>query len=176
MSDLSLYRRVLGERFKTLPSVLQRFHSQPRGGCAIGTFEVVRAKGMLRNLLANFVGLPPSGCSVHVELETTVLADRERWTRSFNGKKVVTYQWQSDDCIMEKSGLFSFSSVLVLEGRTLSYVFRRGYLLGVPLPGFLSPRVSGAVDAEEQSWLVLVSVNAPILGELVRYSGVVRPR
>ncbi len=175
MDSRSLYRRVLGAQFDALPEVLRRFHDTPGGGRARGTLSVERARGLLRNVMASLLQLPRSGTDVEVLLEVKVEGDRERWIRHLQGRRLVTVQWLRDDLLMESRGLTAFSSALVIDGKCLRYEFRQSWMMGVRLPRWLAPLIEGHVDAGEGGWRLAVRIEAPILGELVRYEGWVEP-
>jgi hypothetical protein len=175
MSALCLYRRVLGARFDLLPDVLKRFHDRPAGGCARGTFRVVRGNGPVRNTIAGLLRMPRAGENVPVRLEVVVNGDRERWLRHFPGRCTRTVQWANGNLLMERLGLTSFSSALIVEGSRLSYEFQRAWFAGIPLPVWLSPHVDGHVDAGETGWRVVVRVFAPLIGEIVHYEGRIEP-
>jgi Domain of unknown function (DUF4166) len=171
----SLYRRVLGERFDALPEVLRRFHGLPDGGRAHGRLRVERAKGRLRNGLANLLGMPKSGLQVPVQLRIEVRGDRERWVRHFGGRPFVTEQWERDGLLMERSGAVTFSCAMWVDGARLHYEFRRAWFLGLPMPRRLSPSVVSWVDAGDGGWTIVVRIFVPILGALVSYEGWVEP-
>jgi hypothetical protein len=171
----SLYRRVLGERFDSLPEVLRRFHDTPGGGRAHGTLEVERAGGWLRNAVATLLGLPEAGQDVSVRVEVKVEGERERWIRQFEGRRVETIQWAHGELLIESFGATAFSSALTIEGPCLHYKFRRAWYAGIPLPHCLAPFVDGRVYAGDGGWRVAVRVNAPLLGQLVHYEGWVEP-
>jgi hypothetical protein len=171
----SLYRRVLGSRFETLPDVLKRFHDEASGGRARGRFRVERGRGRLRNLVASLSGFPHAGEDVPVALEVEVKGNRERWNRRFPGKTFTTWQWADGELLMERVGSIVFSSSLEIDGPVLRYPFRRAWLLGLPLPRRLSPHVVGWVCAGDRGWQVVVHISVPFLGELVHYEGWVEP-
>jgi hypothetical protein len=171
MTSLSLYRRILGERFDALPEVLRRFHGSPAGGRARGTFRVERAEGRLRNAVAALLGMPESSQGVPVCLDVNVEGGRERWCRLFGERRLVTVQWAMGDLLMESLGLVSFSSALELEGPCLRNEFRRAWFAGIPIPRWISPTVTGSEVAGDSGWRVEVHIMAPFLGEIVRYEG-----
>jgi Domain of unknown function (DUF4166) len=175
MAALSLYRRVLGADFDKLPEVLKRFHGGARGGSARGTFRVGRADGIIRNSVAELLRMPRAGEHVPIHLEVVVKGDREHWLRHFPGRCTTTVQWADGNLLMERFGLTSFSSVLVVQGSRVQYEFRRAWFAGIPLPVWLSPYVDGYVDAGETGWRVAVHIFAPFLGEIVQYEGWIEP-
>jgi Domain of unknown function (DUF4166) len=175
MASLSLYRRVLGAGFDELPDVLKRFHDSAAGGSARGTFRVVRGDGMVRNTVAAVLSMPRAGEDVPVRLEVLIEGDRERWVRRFPGQCLRSVQWVDRHLLMERFGLSSFSSALVVQGSRMRYEFRQAWFAGIPLPVWLSPYVDGYVDADEAGWRVAVHIFAPFLGEIVHYEGWVEP-
>jgi Domain of unknown function (DUF4166) len=175
MASLPLYRRVLGDRFDTLPEVLKRFHGASGKSHARGTFRVKRRSGYLHNLVATLMGMPRAGENVPVHLEVVVEDDREIWLRHFPGQTLKSVQWARGNLLMERFGLGSFSSALEVRGSRVVYVFGRSWFLGVPVPARLAPFVDGYVDAGETGWLVVVHIFAPFLGEIVHYEGWVEP-
>ena len=56
MASLSLYRRVLGERFDTLPYVLKRFHGASDKSDARGIFLITRGAGIIAKSGGDDVG------------------------------------------------------------------------------------------------------------------------
>jgi hypothetical protein len=171
----SLYRRILGERFDSLPEVLRRFHDTPRGGRAHGMLQVERAGGRPSNALASFLGLPEAGKNISTVVEVKVDGDRERWVRRFSGHRVETVQWMHDGLLMESFGATTFSSVLTIEESCLRYEFRRAWFAGILLPRRFAPFVDGRVYAGDGGWRVVVRISAPLVGDLVHYEGWVEP-
>jgi hypothetical protein len=175
MASLGLYRRVLGASFDSLPDVLKRFHDGATGGRARGTFRVVRGDGPLRKFVAELIRLPRAGENVPTRLEVVVEGDRERWVRYFPGRCTTKVQWADGNLLMERIGLTTFSSALVVQGSRLRYEFGRAWFAGIPLPLWISPYVDGYSDAGEAGWQVSVHIFAPFLGEIIHYEGWVEP-
>ena len=175
MAPPSLYRRVLGAGFDQLPVVLRRFHDAANGGSARGMFRVVRGDGIVRNVVADLLRTPRAGEQVPIHLEVVVKGDREHWLRHFPGRCIRTVQWADGNLLMERFGLTSFSSALVVKGSRVNFEFRRAWFAGIPLPVWLSPYVDGYVDAGDTGWRVTVHIFAPFLGEIVGYEGWVEP-
>jgi hypothetical protein len=175
MAALSLYRRILGTRFAALPEVLRKFHDEPGGGRARGTFRIERGAGRIGNAVASLLGMPEAGTDVPIRLQVIVEGDRERWVRFFGAHRLETVQWMRGSLLMEAFGPVTFSSELVIDGSRLRYEFRRTWFAGIPLPRELSPSVDGSVNARDDGWRVSVRIFAPFLGELVHYEGWIEP-
>lgn len=176
MAGASLYRRLLGARFDQLPPVLRSFHDDPGGHQARGVFEVERGAGWLAAGLGRALKMPPSGPAVPVELRVQVTGDRERWTRSFDGRTLETIQWARDGLLMESLGPWIFASELLADKSGLRFHFRRAWFGPIALPLALGPRIDGeAIARVEGGWAVGVRIRAPIAGPVLSYRGWVVP-
>jgi Domain of unknown function (DUF4166) len=170
-----LYRRVLGERFGQLPAVWRRFHEAATGGRGSGTFRVTRGRGWLRNLLADLGGLPRAGDNLPVRLEVRIDGARERWLRNFPDRTLDSLQWTERGLMLEAMGPLRLGFRLAVDGNALRYELVRAWFLGVPLPRFLAPRASALTVARDDVWTVEVALAVPLLGEIVRYEGLLQP-
>jgi hypothetical protein len=78
---------------------------------------------------------------------------------------------------MEAAGPYRFGVELRVETGRLVFVFVRGWLGPLPLPGWLAVRIESTVtaDAMADAWWISVAIYAPLLGLLARYEGEVHP-
>jgi len=173
----TLYRRLLGETFQTLPPVLRDFHGLPGGGSARGIFCVTRGKGWLCRALADRMRLPPQGDIVALQLRVVVEGDQERWVRRFDGVRFQTVQSARAGLLIETAGPLRFGFRVAAGPECLRFEQVRGWLYGLPLPHALMPRVmaTATATAREASWAVDVGVELPLIGLLARYSGEMVP-
>jgi hypothetical protein len=171
----TLYRRLLGEAFETLPGALRDFHDLPGGGAACGALCVTRGKGWLCQALADRMRLPPPGGRVAIRLLVLVEGDRERWVRQFDGNLFETTQWMLAGLLIEAAGPFRFGFRVIAGPEGLRFEQVRGWLYGLPLPRALTPRIMAMATAREASWAIDVGVQLPFVGLLVRYRGEMRP-
>jgi hypothetical protein len=170
-----LYRRILGARFDELPEVLHRFHGSPEGARAFGTLRIQRTPGWFHAFADWLAQFPPAGVDVPVLLTIAVDGPRERWTRMFGSHRLITDQWEWNGLLMERAGPVSFACSLGVDGSCLRYEFQRAWLLGLPLPRWMSPWVISWVEAENDRWWLVVRVIVPFLGETVSYEGWIKP-
>ena len=171
----TIYQRLLQDRFNQLPPVLQQFLGEERGGRAAGRLTVTRSAGLLRNLAAAALGIPPAG-EYDVVLEVIPLAAGQRWVRHFGNHTLTTDQTDYRGLLLEKSGPGSIGFELVIEAGTLFFRSRRAWGFGIPLPQFLSPKIESE-DWERNSggWNLRVSFQLPVLGHVAEYAGYVIP-
>jgi hypothetical protein len=169
-----LYVRALGTDFDRLDPLLQAFHrTVPNQGR--GQLAVERSRWLVGRWLATMAGLPQTAERVAVDLNSTAIAGGERWVRSFNGKPLVTTQRHWRGLLLESGGPLTFGFRLVVEGGGLRFVQQRTWLLGIPLPRLLAPRVSAVVTPAAGGWHIDVRMAAPLIGPVIRYHGIMIP-
>jgi hypothetical protein len=168
---LSLYRRVLGERFDDLHPVLRRFHSSETAVSGLGRFRMVHHPGWFRKALLVALRFPHAGEAVELKLEVSPTEDGERWVRAFPGRPLVTVQTARGDLLIERGGPMRFGLAVEVVGGGMTFRTRRAWFLGVPLPRRLAPDV-----AVERGWNVAVRLTMPLVGRLLDYEGEVVPQ
>ena len=169
----TIYQGVLHDCFEMLAPVLQTFLGNVHGGRASGRLRVTRAAGWLRNGAAWALGIPPAG-EYDLLLEVVPHGDGQRWARHFGKHTLTTMQYVWRDLLIERKGLASLGFVLIVEGESLLFKARRAWVLGVPVPLWLSP----CIEAENRhcaagGWHVRVVFRVPLLGQVAEYSGTV---
>src|SRR5947199_5112323 len=100
----SLYRRLLGPAFDSLPATLRDFHDVETEWHGHARFRVTRGRGWLRNLVAAAGRLPPAGEDVPLRLRLVAEGERERWVRHFGGHRLESVQWAQDGLLVESLG------------------------------------------------------------------------
>jgi hypothetical protein len=173
---VALYRRLLGERFGQLHPILCRFHDSPCGGSGAGRFQVVRACGGIRGLLARLLRLPPAGDAVPVQLIVTPRGRGERWSRYFGPHPLITRQTEWRGLLLESAGPLHFGLEVAVNNGGMTFQTRRVWLLGVSLPRACAPDIEAEVVPDESGWAASVTVCLPVLGRLIRYQGRVIPQ
>jgi hypothetical protein len=169
----SLYRRILGPAFDTLPRSLRQFHDVETEWRGRASFRVTRGGGRLGNLVANLGGLPPAGEDVAVRLRVVREGDGERWVRDFGGHRLESVQRMWRGLLVESLGPVTLGFRLVAEPPALRLVPARAWVLGVPWPLALAPRGSGVEVGRDDGCAIVARAEAPLLGLLVRYEGLV---
>jgi len=145
-----------------------------------GSFNVRRGNRRAARLLASLFRLPETGENVSTRVVVTPCRDGERWHRTFAGKSFVTKQRaHAGPFLAERIGMIEILFRLEVKNGALFYQQTMAVLnLGrwrMPLPGWLAPRVvaSEQVAAGATRVQVSVSVDAPVVGLLVAYSGTI---
>ncbi len=167
----SVYRRLLGPALDALPRTLRDFHDVETEWRGHARFRISRGRGRLRNLVAALGRLPPSGEDVPVRLRVVAEGPRERWLREFGGHKFESVQWPQDGLLMESLGALRLGFRVTVEPPALRLEPVRAWVLGVPWPLALAPTGEGEEVGRADGCAVVVRACAPLLGELVRYEG-----
>ncbi len=171
----TLYRRILGDAFDTLPPVLRGFHDREKGGWASGLFFVVHGEGWLCGALARLGRLSDRGTGIPVRLRVVVEGQQERWIREMGAPRFETRQWQERGLLVEAVGPFRFGYQIVAGPEGIQLRSARAWLAGLPLPAALAPRVEAVVTGQGDTWHVRVRIELPVLGLLAGYGGEVTP-
>jgi hypothetical protein len=168
-----LYRRVMGERFDTLPRPVQAIHSLT-GDSAKGEAEVSGASNALNRAVARLIGFPPEGRHP-VEVTIEERDGAEVWTRDFGGHRFSSRLSECRRQLVERFGPFRFRFDLPGGSDGLAMTMRGWSAFGIPLPLVLAPRTEAREWAEADRFHFDVPISLPLLGTLVHYRGWLRP-
>ncbi len=169
----SPYRTLLGPALDALPPTLRRFHDVTGEWHGTARFRVTRGQGFLRNLAAHLGGLPPAGDDVPVRLRIVAEGDGERWLRDFGGHRLESVQRARGGLLVESFGAVTLGLRLAAEPPALRLVAVRAWLAGVPWPRVLAPAGTGVEVGRDDGCAIVAAAYAPLLGEIVRYEGLV---
>jgi hypothetical protein len=174
-----LYQRLLGASWDQLDETVRRFHGEGTLVRAAGTFQVRHGSRRLVRWLAWLLRLPAAAEAVEVHLVVNPVQQGEEWRRTFAGRPLVSMQTEGRGGLMaERMGLTETRFRLEVVEGALLYQSRGAALrlgpLCLPLPGWLSPRVTASEKAGAGGQVhVCVEVRLPLLGLLVSYQGVI---
>lgn len=173
----SLYRRLLGDQIDQWPDSLRVFHDVEQERSFEGTFRITRGRGWLRRFLCWMGGLPPEGDAVPIQLQIVADGQREHWRRQFGQHKLDSVQWlNAKGELMEKLGPVTMAYQTQFDGNSFTLETGKAWLFGwIRLPLFLAPTGKGIETGLEGEVQTDVRAKAPLLGELIRYQGSVRP-
>ncbi len=168
-----LYRRVMGDGFDRLPEVTRRLHRGRPAIIAIGGAEVESATNPLARLAAATFGLPRTSGKQPVRVVIESRDGREHWTRFFGDRPMRSIMSAAPgNLIEERFGPFSLRMRLVPKSSGLDMERVSGRLWGIPLPGFLLPKITATERVDDYRRHAFdVEIAAPIIGRLVHYKG-----
>lgn len=163
---------LLGEAFASLEAGVQRGHLAPLS--AEGTLDVEHGAWWLTPLFVRLMTLPAAGKGQPVRLEVTPLGAGVEWTRRIGSSILRTRQRAEGSLLVERHGLGRVAFALDAKEGALMYRQVSMRVAGIPVPSFLSPRVSGCASPAALGWHIDVAVTWR--GRLVcRYAGVLEP-
>ena len=169
-----LYRRIMGPRFDALPEQVRAMHEVHGDAGAAGTGHVARGRPWAARLIGRVMGFPAAG-SYPVHVDFAERGGRERWTRHFGPYRFSSELRAWSDLAAERFGPLRFGFDLPSDSDGLRMELRRWSAFGVPLPLFLAPRIVAREWQEDESFRFDVAVAMPLVGEVVHYSGWLRP-
>jgi len=169
-----LYGRLMGPRFDALPEQVRAMHEVHGDAGAAGTGHVARGRPWAARLIGRVMGFPAAG-SYPVHVDFAERGGRERWTRHFGPYRFSSELRAWSDLAAERFGPLLFGFDLPSDSDGLRMELRRWSAFGVPLPLFLAPRIAAREWQEDESFRFDVAVAMPLVGEVVHYSGWLRP-
>lgn len=169
-----LYARIMGPAFARLPPMVRAVHRVWGDAGAQGEGRVTRGKRWLARLVAGAMRFPPSG-NVPVHVAFAEQDGVERWTRDFGGHRFASELSQKGGLLVERFGAIRFAFALPSGPEGLEMRLRGWSFLRIPLPLFLAPRIAAREWEEAGRFRFDVRVAMPLLGEVIRYEGWLRP-
>ena len=173
MGSDSLYRKLLGSEFDLLPEILQSFHS--RDGRAEGTFEFMRSPGIPRHILASCIGLPYSRHKQKGRLSVTTENEAEVWDRQIGEWRFRTRQTLADGLLVEEYGPLKLFFLVRAAPDRMVFEQIGCKVCGLRIPKYFWITVDATVVADLGHWHIDVRLGAPVVGELCRYNGRLKP-
>lgn len=175
--DASLYERLMGAAWSTLPAIVRRLHHE---GSATGRFTIRRGRGPLSTVVGWLCRFPAPGEDVPTRLRVRQEGPVQRWERDFGGHALATAQWLREDGLLVE-GLGPVECVFRLHATKEGLVFESvgAWLclgpLRLRLPTLIAPRIDAATTALPDGMHVRVSIGMALTGALLTYEGHVRP-
>lgn len=166
----SLFRRVLGAEFETLPAAVRALHTAGGHRRYQGQVEVVRGANPLARLFAWATRLPPAGQG-EVEVEIDAGSEGEKWTRHIAGHAMPSRLWEQDGLLCEQLGLARFGFRLTIEEGVIVWRVARASALGLPLPARWFAQVLARESEADGRYCFDVTASMPVAGLLVHYRG-----
>ncbi|MDB5813420.1 MAG: hypothetical protein JWN23_537 [Rhodocyclales bacterium] len=178
-SDATLYQRILGEAWSSLPEPLQTMHGWVGGMTASGLAKVERGDGLLARIVARLFRFPLAGQDIPVRVAFQMQGKHEHWQRTFGDKSFSSLQGagcgRADKLLVERFGPFLFGLALVIADQRLHLIVRQWRFLGIPLPVALAPGGQTYEYVSNSRFCFHVEINHRLIGLIVRYQGWLSP-
>jgi len=175
MNGPSLFERVLGERFTTLPPALRRFHRLAGRHELPGLVEADAPASLAGRLLARCLGLPTRAMHGPIRFVLDAAPDAETWTRHFPGCTLRSCMRFAPGRVVERMGPARLAFALDASGGRLRMHLAGLHFLGIPCPAWLRPRIvaeeAGDRVAGGERLHFRIEAAVPGLGQVVGYRG-----
>jgi saccharopine dehydrogenase-like NADP-dependent oxidoreductase len=178
----TLYERVMGrEKWSRLPAAVRDAHDLFDRRVFAGEARIGAGTHPLAWIVSRFMRFPPAIERTPVRVTMQRRHDgSETWTREFgrHAFRSTLSRCEADPPgrIRERFGPMSFRLDLPGDETGLRMPLERGQWLGVPLPGFLTPRSDTREFVDAQGRFCFdVDISLPGLGRVVRYEGWLMP-
>lgn len=172
---LPLYRRIIGPSFDDLPVRVRDLRDVRGKAVWRGRADVERGTALFVRLVATLAALPHSAREVPLTVTFTHDDAGEGWHRDFGGHIFQTHQRAGDGVILERIGPATVALKPLAERDSLSLSVTALRVFGIPVPGFLLPRVRTREWEAEDCYRFEVEARLPVGGLLIRYSGWLAP-
>jgi hypothetical protein len=178
LSELALYRRLIGERWPELAESLRAFLDTTEPRWFRGRVRIERSANRIAGMVARLLGLPRPGESVPAELLIIPERGREIWRRTFGDRTLITRQGAgAGGVLIERYGLLEFSFVLRIENGDLHFDQAEATIrlarFRLRIPEWISPRVSAVCKgvAGLDRTHARVQITVPLIGTVLAYDG-----
>jgi hypothetical protein len=177
--DEPLYVRLLGPAWSDLAPAVRAMHDlSDVDRNAEGIVEVQRGESLLARLLATALKFPAAGPARSLSVSFHRSGQREAWIRKFGDRSLASQQAEGtgrrQGLLLKSFGAITIALALVVENGEL-HLFPRGWsVLGVPLPGFMGPRIHAREWQADGLFHFQVEICAPGGALVLGYKGRLR--
>lgn len=175
MNRPSLFERVLGDDFATLPPALRRFHRLAGRHELQGLVQTDAPASLPGRLLARSLGMPTRATRGPIRFVLEAGPDAERWTRHFPGCTLRSRMRFAPGHLVERMGPARLSFVLDASRGRLRMHLASLRLLGIACPAWLRPRIvaeeTGDRVAAGERLHFRIEASVPGIGQVVGYCG-----
>ena len=170
---MTLYERILGEKFKELSPLVQTMHSYDSSKTLKGTVNIQRGKSFVAKLLNPLMGLPKEQKDALLMLELKAEKQEEIWKRTFGIDSFSSVQYQDAEQMVEHMGLIKMYFDVYVDEASLCTVLKTTTILGVNVPKIFTLNISSQVKEEQGIVLFSVEVSTKKGALVINYDGII---
>lgn len=142
----TIQRRLLGDSFDRLPAALRYQFGGAGPVIASGRCSVIHGGSGLARLLCAILRLPRKGSEQPLTLTAETKGRVTLVGREIGDRRLLfhatTGRGKRSNRLVQRRGLWSFVSIALSAEGGIAYRHKSTRFLGLPLPGFLAPRLS----------------------------------
>jgi hypothetical protein len=177
VSELPLYRRLLGADFNRLPPMVRQLHDFEGTSVWSGSADVERGSSLAARLLATSLGLPPAGRGQRLTVTFMRDGSGEIWERRYNSTVFRSHQSQRDGGLSEKVGAARLSLAPMVDETGLRLSLVGVTVAGIAVPSALLPVIVTLEHENGGRYAFDVECRYERfgIGRIVRYAGWLTP-
>lgn len=166
MSDI--FRDCLGDKFDGLAPLVRKAHV---GSTRLVGDVVVERGNVIAQLICNLFGMPPASPKCRLVVLGSHDAEVMTWNRHFDEYPMNSYFYKDGIHLVERLGPIHMKMALNVADGALTYSLDKTQIFGIPIPRFISPRVTAVEQQVDDKYRFSVVVAMPLVGQLVSYLG-----
>lgn len=174
-APVALFPALLGAEWNALHESVRKMHGDAAQLRAYGEADIDGSTAWPARTMRGVLGLPPPGARRRIEFTIARHDMREVWTRNFAGARMRSVLDQANGLLCERLGPMTFRFKLHRSRDAIDWELRSTRFFGIPLPRWMSGRVSSRSGAELDRYAFAVNVDLPLIGKLVAYRGWLAP-
>ncbi len=168
---LSLFEAVMGERYASLPTAVQRFHRLRGRHTLTGWVETRPPATLLARALGLVLGTPRQSLEGTLQFVLDAEPAQETWTRHFPHATMRSRLQLAGGRVSESLGPARLAFDLAAEHEALHLVLVSLRVFGIPCPRWLMPRVVAEESGAGDTLFFEVSAALPVVGTITGYRG-----
>jgi hypothetical protein len=170
---MTLYERILGERFLELFPLVQEMHRYEKQNILKGKVNIKRGSTFLAKCMNFLMRLPKEQTEAFLMLELTKHGEQEKWRRTFGIDTFSSIQYKKDELMVEKMGLVKMYFRVFEKEKALCTVLEKSGFLGLRVPTILTINISSKVEELDEKVLFSVRVSTRNGTLIIDYDGVI---
>jgi hypothetical protein len=171
---MTLYERILGEKFLELSPLVQKMHCYKGSKTLEGKVNIERGTTLIAKFLNALMQLPKTQEDALLRLELTDKAKEEKWKRTFGTDVFSSIQSQDTQQMVERMGLLKMYFDVYVQDASLCTRLVKTTFLGLTVPQVLTVNIFSEVKEEVGKLLFTVRVNSFSSALVINYEGVIK--
>jgi len=170
---MSLYERILREKFQELSPLVQKMHCYEKGNTLTGTVTIKRGKSFIAKILNPLMRLPQEQSNALLILKLEEKQEKELWQRTFGADTFSSTQYQEANQMVESMGLVKMYFDVFTDNGSLCTTLVKTTIFWMSVPKWLAVNISSKAEEREGKVLFKVKVQTFNGNEVITYNGMI---
>lgn len=175
----SVFQRLLGIRFTTLPEPVRELHDLRGEVFFAGRADIAAPDRPIVKAMLWALGLPAPGANVDVHVRCALLPDgRELWRRDFAARRYESIlEAGADGRLIERFGPVALCFDIAVDRDAMRWSLSEWRLFNMRVPRVLAPTIRSCESVDRDGRFTFrIEAAAPLLGRIIDYGGVLAAR